>query len=483
MTLQALLDAARLPAGSLAAQALALPVTRVTDRVDHLEPDCVFVCIAGAKFDGHDAAPQATAAGAALVVVGRPMGQPRELIAADPRAAYARLCAAFFGNPADALTLIGITGTNGKTTTAFLLKEILEFTGQKTGLIGTVQNMVGDESFPAALTTPDPWDLHALFAQMVGAGCSHCVMEASSQALAQRRVSGLRFRAAVFTNLTQDHLDYHGTFQAYREAKRQLFAQCDIAVINRDDEAGPAMLADSPARAVTYSIHNDRADYTAKNLTLQRAGVSYELVTQGRIGRVQFAMPGEFSAYNSLAAAAVALELGLELPAVLEALGNSRGVPGRMELVPTGTAFSVVIDYAHTPDGLDNVLRALRGTTAGRLITVLGCGGDRDKTKRPVMGRLAADRSDVVIVTSDNPRTENPDAIIEDILAGVRHKSGVFVEPDRRRAIALALKKARAGDVVLLAGKGQETYQILGAEKIFMDEREIVREILFPPCQ
>ena len=451
----------------------------ITDDSRKVRPGCAFVCIRGKQFDGHGAAREALEAGAVCVIAEHDTGIQPQLLVENSREAYALLCAAFFGNPAEKLTLVGVTGTNGKTTATSLLKGIFDSAGYQTGLIGTNANWVGGEEYPAALTTPDPWELHGLFAKMRDAGCTHCFMEVSSQALDQRRVAGLRFKAGVFTNLTQDHLDYHGTFEAYVRAKKRLFSQCDIAILNIDDEAGPFMARDSGALPVTYSLSRDNADYTAKNIALRADGVAYELVGRGIIGRVRFGVPGAFSVYNSLAAACTALELGLALPQVLQVLERSSGVKGRMEVVPTGLPCTVLIDYAHSPDSLENALRALRETTTGRLIAVFGCGGDRDKTKRPIMGRIAAEQADVIVVTSDNPRSEDPEAIIEDILAGIpKNRAHVFVQPDRKLAIALALKKARAGDVVLLAGKGQETYQILATGKIHMDEREIVRECL-----
>ncbi|MDR0532096.1 MAG: UDP-N-acetylmuramoyl-L-alanyl-D-glutamate--2,6-diaminopimelate ligase [Oscillospiraceae bacterium] len=451
----------------------------ITDDSRNVKPGSVFVCIAGKHFDGHSKAAEAVAAGAVCVVAERPTGAQPELLVENSREAYALLCAAFFGHPAKRLILVGVTGTNGKTTTACLLKDIFDRAGCKTGLVGTLHNRIGDEELPAELTTPDPWELQGLFAKMVKQGCTHCFMEVSSQALDQRRVAGVQFRAGIFTNLTQEHLDYHGSFEAYREAKQALFQQCALAVTNMDDEAGPGMPQGSGAAVVTYSLRSNGADYTAKNIVLRADGVAYELVGRSIIGRVRFGVPGAFSVYNSLAAACTALELGLPLQTVLEAIEQSPGVKGRMEVVPTGAPYPILIDYAHTPDGLENVLRALKETTAGRIITVFGCGGDRDKTKRPLMGRIAAERSDIAVVTSDNPRSEDPDAIIADILAGMpKNRAQILVQPDRRLAIALALKKAKEGDVVLLAGKGQETYQILATGKIHMDEREIVRECL-----
>ena len=450
----------------------------VTDDSRKAALGCVFVCIKGRQFDGHSAAAQAIAAGAVCVVAEQDTGAAPQIIVENTRKAYALLCAAYFGHPSRMLTLIGVTGTNGKTTTTCLLKGIFDSAGYTTGLIGTNANMVDQKELPAVFTTPDPWDLQDLFAQMVLAGCSHCFMEVSSQAMDQQRVAGLAFKVGVFTNLTQDHLDYHGTLEAYREAKQTFFSQCETAIVNIDDEAGPQMLQHSSAVPVTYSLSRNDADYTAKNLALRADGVAYELVGRSIIGRVRFGVPGTFSVYNSLAAACTALELGLELPQVMQALEDSKGVKGRMEVVPTDTPYTVIIDYAHSPDGLENILTALRETTAGRLITVFGCGGERDRGKRPIMGKIAAEYSDIVVVTSDNPRSEDPDTIIAEILEGMPKRAHVFVQPDRRLAIAQALKKAKEGDVVILAGKGQETYQVLASGKIHMDEREIVQELL-----
>ncbi|MDR2753482.1 MAG: UDP-N-acetylmuramoyl-L-alanyl-D-glutamate--2,6-diaminopimelate ligase [Oscillospiraceae bacterium] len=461
-------------------------VTLVTEDSSKVGPGSVFVCVEGAHADGHAHAREAIKKGAVCVVAQKETGAEPQILVEDTRRAYAQMCAAFFGHPAKKLTLIGITGTNGKTTTAFLLKQIFDRAGFCTGLIGTLTNMVGPKTREAVLTTPDPWTLHGLFAEMLAAGCTHCFMEVSSQALDQHRVEGVWFRAGVLSNLTQDHLDYHKTFENYFAAKQKLFRQCALGIVNLDDPAGPQMLKGSGARAVTYSVRNDQADYTAKNIRLQADGVAYELVSRRLIGRVRFGVPGLFSVYNSMAAACAALELGLSLPTVLEALGECTGVKGRMEVVPTEKDFTVLIDYAHTPDGLENILKALNETTQGRVICVFGCGGDRDKTKRPIMGQVAATYADIAVVTSDNPRSEDPNAIIADILTGVakiKTRAQVIAEPDRRAAIAQALKKAKPGDTVVLAGKGQETYQILATGKIHMDEREIVREVLSPNPQ
>lgn len=452
-------------------------ITFITDDSRKVKPGCLFVCIKGAKFDGHSVASQALANGACAVAVERDLGIEKQIIFKNTRSAYSMLCSAFFGNPAEKLEMVGVTGTNGKTTTCFILKEIFDLAGYKTGLLGTVKNMVREKEYPAALTTPDPYELFSLLSEMVEAGCEYCFMEVSSQALDQRRVDAIHFRAAVFTNLTQDHLDYHGSFENYKAAKKSLFTKTDIAVMNYDDPECGYMLEGVDCRRITYSARQDESSYSAKNIRLRSDSVEYELVGDGIIGRVHFGVPGRFSVYNSMAAAVCAKELGVGFDAVLENIAQCKGVKGRMEVVPTGTDYTVIIDYAHTPDGLKNVLTSLRETVQGRIICLFGCGGDRDRTKRPIMGSIVSEYADIPVVTSDNPRTENPDLIIEDILEGMG-TGRKYVEPNRKKATALALSKAKAGDVVVLAGKGHEDYQILGTEKVHYDEREIVKEIL-----
>ena len=454
-------------------------VTLVTEDSRKVCAGSVFICVKGSRFDGHDAAQDACKAGAVLVVAQRDTGVKNQLIVSDTREAFSLLSASFYSNPARKLRLVGVKGTNGKTTTCFLLKAIFEALGHKTGLVGTVKNMVGDKEYPAHLTTPDPFELNGLFAEMVEQGCEFCVMEVSSQALAQQRVAGLHYEVAIFTNLTQDHLDYHGNFENYIAAKHKLFEMCDVAVVNSDDEAYTAMLENTACRAVTFSAESDGADYSAKNIEYKSNGVSYILVGFGKLERIKMRIPGGFTVYNSMGAAICAVELGLPFDKVASALGGATGVPGRIEVVPTDTDYTVIIDYAHSPDGMENILAALRKIAQARIITVFGCGGDRDKTKRPKMGKIAADMSDFVVVTSDNPRTETPETIVEEVAAGtVGSKTTVVRIVDRTQAIEFALKEAKCGDIVLLAGKGHETYQIIGTEKIHYDEREIVRDIL-----
>lgn len=439
----------------------------------------LFVCVKGAAFDGHSVAAQMLENGAAAVVVERDLGLDRQIIVKDSRAVFSPICANFFGNPADSLKLIGLTGTNGKTTTTFLIKQILENVGKKVGLIGTVQNMVGDEIYPAKYTTPDPYELQKLFSLMVEAGCEYCVMEVSSQALAQGRVNGLHFALAAFTNLTQDHLDYHKTWENYFASKRILFENCDIAVTNADDENGLKIVEGLDIKkVVSYAVNINEADYTAKNVRFKPSGVEYEIVGD-MIGRCSCPIPGRFSVYNSLCASVCAFALGVGFTDVLSAVSKSQGVKGRIEVVPTNRDFTIIIDYAHSPDGLENIISSLREIAKGRVVTLFGCGGDRDKTKRPKMGKIAAELSDYCIVTSDNPRSENPTEIINDILAGMQGiKTPYKVVEQRRDAIEYAIKHAKENDIILLAGKGHETYQILPTGTIHFDEREVVADIL-----
>ena len=454
-------------------------VTFVTDDSRKVGEGCIFICIEGKVFDGHSKAEEALEKGAAAVVVQKDLGLERQILVENTRSAYARICAAFYSHPERKLKIIGVTGTNGKTTSCFILKSILDGMGHKTGLIGTVKNIVGDKEYPSVLTTPDSYELFGLFNEMVKAECEYCVMEVSSQALDQHRVDGIHFEAAIFTNLTQDHLDYHGTFENYISAKRKLFENASLAVVNIDDESAPLMIDGLDCRKVTFSVDNNKCDYSAKSIRIASSGVKYELVSNENIGRVNFAVPGKFSVYNSMGAAVCLIEMGMDFKAVLDSLVLCTGVPGRMEVVPADVPYTILIDYAHTPDGLENVLGCVREITEGKVICLFGCGGDRDKTKRPIMGEIAARLSDVVVVTSDNPRSEEPEAIIEDIKAGIgRGGAKVIVESDRKEAIRKALKAASADDVVVLAGKGQETYQILSTGKIHFDEREVIAQIL-----
>ena len=436
---------------------------------------CAFVCVSGARFDGHNFAKEVMENGAVALIVSKDLGLREQVLVDNTREAYAKMCKNLFGASVDKMTLIGITGTNGKTTTAFIVKDILKEFNIRSGLIGTVKNMVGEKEFHTELTTPDPYDMHKLFKMMEDDGIRYCVMETSSQAFHQMRLAGIHFKVGVFTNLTQDHLDYHGTIEEYKKCKKELFKASDIAVINTDDEASEFMVEGISCKKIGYGVNND-CDIKASETELFHNKVAYKI--NGELS-VDFHIPGDFSVYNSLAAIGAVNALGFSLEDTVKAISKAKSVKGRLELVPTNTPFGVIIDYAHTPDGLEKAINAVRGFTKGRVITLFGCGGDRDKTKRPKMGRMATELSDVVIVTTDNPRTENPDEIIKDILIGtVGSKAEVITITDRSEAITKALKIAGEGDTILLAGKGHELYQVIGTECVHYDEREIIKNAL-----
>lgn len=460
-----------------------MPVTGLHADYRQIEPGDVFIAVRGLEADGHSFIPLAIEAGASAVIAEERVDGAAFVETPDTRKAMALAAANFYGNPAGELRLIGVTGTNGKTTTTNLIKQLLESaTGQKVGLIGTNRDMIGKEEIRARRTTPttpDSIELHALLRRMADEGCRYVVMEVSSHALALDRVYGLRFFQGIFTNLTQDHLDFHKTMEEYAAAKAKLFAASDVSIVNLDDPWARVMTDAAAGRVYTYSASSDLADLTAKNIRLHASNVSFCALMTGKIEKLRLAIPGMFSVYNALAATASAVNAGVGLEEVRDAMSGCTGVRGRVEVVPTGTDFTVIIDYAHSPDALEKVLTTLRASTKGRLIALFGCGGDRDRTKRPAMGRLASTLADYVVVTSDNPRTEDPDAIISEIVAGMERDGAPFaVLPDRREAIAHALSVAGAGDTVLLLGKGHEDYQIIGREKRPFDERQVVAEVL-----
>ena len=454
-------------------------ITGISYDTRTMAPGNLFAALPGYRADGQDFISQALERGAAAILCRRAPDYPGPwLVSEDPRAALALLSANWFGHPAEELTCVAVTGTNGKTTTTYLLKAVLESAlGAKVGLIGTNQNLVGDRALPASRTTPESYELQALLRTMADAGCTHVVMEASSIALDQRRTYGIRFAAGIFTNLTEDHLDYHGNMEAYRAAKGLLFRQTDLAILNLDDEAGRWYAETVPCPVFTYSERKDRADLVAKNLRLYPSHVEFDAVARNAIGRVFLPIPGGFSIYNALGVIACALNLGVGLGKIITALRSAPGVKGRVEVIPVPAAYTVIIDYAHTPDALENILTTVRDLTDRRVLCLFGCGGDRDRTKRPVMGAIAAELADLVVVTSDNPRTGEPGAIIGDILRGMEGTATpVVVEPERSAAIHKVLSLADTGDVVVLAGKGHETYQEVGAERLHLDEREIVAD-------
>ena len=443
-------------------------------------PGAAFAAVRGYETDGHRYIPAAAAAGAAAVLCEEPpTAEVPYVLVRDSRRAMAVTASNFFGRPAEALTVVGVTGTNGKTTTTNLVRSLLRaVTGAGTGLIGTNENIVGEKVYPAEHTTPESRDLMALFREMADEGCRYAVMEVSSHSLYLDRVCCVPFAVGCFTNLSQDHLDFHKTMEAYLEAKKKLFALSRSAAVNRDDPAAEKLLAGLRIPTVTYGL-GEGADLRGKNLRLEPDRVEFTACYRGEEAEACLHIPGRFSVYNALAALACCLCLGLPLRELAAALASCGSVKGRMEVVPTGRDFTLLIDYAVTPDALDNMLRTVRDTARGRVGVLFGCGGDRDRTKRPKMARVVGELADYVIVTSDNPRTEDPEAIIREILPGFEGLSTpVKVIPDRREAIGWAIEHAAPGDTLVLAGKGHETYQIVGKTKYHMDEREIAAEVL-----
>ncbi|MCR4420037.1 MAG: UDP-N-acetylmuramoyl-L-alanyl-D-glutamate--2,6-diaminopimelate ligase [Clostridia bacterium] len=468
---------------------LEVPVSGIYYDSRAVRPGGLFVAVPGFRTDGHRFLADAVARGAAAVVVERREAVPAGVAwaeVASSRRALGELAAAFYGHPAARLRLYGVTGTNGKTTTTHLIRAVLEAGGRTCGLVGTVGAQIGEEQLGAARTTPEASDLQELLARMRDRGLSGAVLEVSSHALELERLRGCAFDVGVFTNLTPDHLDFHRDMGSYLAAKAKLFRLLDpersgsqYAVLNADDPASTELAAVTRVPVITYGLQS-RAEVRAENLGLDPAGVAFDLHWPGGRCRVRLALTGRFNVYNALAAWVVGWQEGMEPEAVNRALATVRGVPGRFERVEAGQDFTVLVDYAHTPDGLLKVLEAARGLTRGRVILVFGCGGDRDRTKRPQMGAVAARHSDLSVITSDNPRSEDPLAIIEEIRAGyvsVR-RDGYRVEPDRYRAIELALGLADRDDVVLIAGKGHETCQIIGDRILPFDDRQVVREIL-----
>jgi len=437
----------------------------------------LFVAVTGFASDGNRFIPMALSKGAVAVVTAKkPEGKIPYILVESDRMALALLGCNFYGHPARSMTMIGVTGTNGKTSTTLLLKQVLEqVLGAKVGLIGTMANMVGEEVIPTERTTPESFDLQALFARMRDAGCSHVVMEVSSHAITLDRIGGTHFDIAAFTNLTEDHLDFHKTMDAYCDAKAELFRRCDKAVINADDSYAARILEAAACPVLTTSVASEEGLY-AKDLQLLSEGISFTAVCGEETADVHLPIPGKFTVYNALTVMGIAKQLGISLADCAEALKTVHGVKGRVEVVPTpGQPYSVLIDYAHTPDGLENVLSSVKDFCRGRVIGVFGCGGDRDPMKRPIMGEIGVKLSDIAVITSDNPRTEDPMAIIEDILKGVKQEYGEYIViEDRRAAIRYAMDIAEKDDIIVLAGKGHETYQEVNGKKYHLDEREEV---------
>ena len=441
------------------------------------EPGSLFVAVSGFASDGNRFIPSAMAKGAVAVVTAKKPEEdiPYVLVESD-RLALALISGNYYGRPARKMTMIGITGTNGKTSSTLLLKQVLEkCLGAKVGLIGTMENYIGDQVIPTERTTPESFELQALFARMYDAGCTHVVMEVSSHAISLERIGGIHYDVAAFTNLTEDHLDFHKTMDAYCDAKAELFRRCSRAVVNRDDPYAPRILAAAQCPVLTTSAHGEAGLY-AQDVELSSDHIRFAAVSGEERVQVYVPIPGRFTVYNTLTVLGIAKSLGIALEDAARALKEACGVKGRIEVVPTpGMPYCVLIDYAHSPDGLEKVLKSVRDFCKGRLISVFGCGGDRDPIKRPIMGRIGVESADFAIITSDNPRTEEPMAIIRDILQGITPDMGEYtVIEDRRRAIRYAMDIAKKDDIIVLAGKGHETYQEIQGVKHHLDEREEV---------
>ncbi|MBP2639511.1 MAG: murE 2 [Firmicutes bacterium] len=471
---------------------IAIEITSITHDSREVVPGTLFVCLTGAKADGHDYIAQARKQGAAAVLVEKPVDDVDGLTVItvkDTRSAMQITAPAFFDYPARKMRLIGVTGTNGKTTTTHILRSILSNAGFKVGLIGTIHTLIGDQVFPMKNTTPDVIDLQALLAKMVEEGMDYAVMEVSSHAVALNRIAGCEFDVGVFTNITRDHLDFHQTFENYIDAKAGLFRHLGaagsvktnkMAIINIDDPAGAVMQANSSCSIMTYGL-SEKASLRAANIHVHADGVSFSV--EGSFGSIplQLKITGIFNVYNVLAAVGAALAEQVGWPLIKKALEEFESVPGRFELVRTGLPFSIIVDYAHTPDGLENILKTAREFAIGRILIVFGCGGDRDRTKRPIMGQLAVKYADIAIATSDNPRTEDPAAILQEIEVGMKQgetdEKQYEIIIDRKSAIKRALQLAGKQDIVIIAGKGHETYQILGNKTIHFDDREMARQL------
>jgi len=479
-------------AGAIAVRQVIGPLDRAVESIAYdsrrVQRNGLFVALRGEKNDGHEFTGQAIEKGASVIVAEREEKNPRVtcLVVENTRSALADLAATFYGQPARRLKLAAVTGTNGKTTTTFLIKHICEKAGLRCGLIGTVRYEIGERVLPAARTTPESLDLQELLAQMANASCRAAAMEVSSHALAQERIRGLEWDVAVFTNLTQDHLDYHGTMENYFESKAKLFTQLaqqqkkrePVAVVNMDDRYGEQLLdkIDKKISVITFGM-GVRADFRASNYRMEFGGTSYQLDARGKSYLVRVPLIGRFNVANSMAALAAANALGLNLREAVLSLGKSPQVPGRLEMVPAKRQFQVFVDYAHTPDALVNVLKTLRQLQPGRLITVFGCGGDRDRQKRPLMGRIADQNADYSVITSDNPRKEDPNAIISEIEKGFDSDRYEKVA-ERAEAIARAIALAQPRDIILIAGKGHETYQEFADHTVPFDDIQVARRAI-----
>ncbi|MBR3974323.1 MAG: UDP-N-acetylmuramoyl-L-alanyl-D-glutamate--2,6-diaminopimelate ligase [Clostridia bacterium] len=454
-------------------------VASVTDRIENVRSGSVFVCIHGRNYDGHLFGEEALQKGASAIICERPVTEEKCVVLRNTRVAYSFLCSAFFEHPGDKLKIIGITGTNGKTTTAYYLRHFLESAGYKCAVLGTLGCDNNENIVTTGYTTPSCDILFESLYGMVKDKCEYCIMEVSSQALAQNRVDALSFELGIVTNIGSEHLDYHGSIERYVRDKCRLVTLSKKMLLNNDDAYIDSFLSVcSSKKCLMYSAKANFSDFMAKNIRVSSSGISYILLTQKGIANISCAALGEFSVYNTLAAAAAAYVCGVELADIEKNSPSLPAIKGRFQIIKNERC-NVCIDFAHTPQALMNVLQTLRKIFTGKIITVFGCGGNRDKSKRPEMGAAAALLSDCVIITSDNPRNEDEQDIIDDILSGIKKRaSNVFCEKNREKAIELAVNKAKAEDVILIAGKGHEEYQIKGNEQIFFSDEKCVRNML-----
>lgn len=449
-----------------------------------VEAGDVFICIEGFEADGHNFALSAVKAGAASIIVSKdvePMNDVTIIKVSDTRAAMSLMASNLYGRPAKNYPLLGVTGTNGKTSSTYFLESILSYCGIRAGLIGTVATKVGDEPVKtkfATSTTPDPVELQQIFKEMFNMGAEAVVMEVSSHALELKKMEGLKFSVSVFTNLTRDHLDLHGTMENYARAKAKLFEISDTSVINMDDDYGGFMKSYACSKVLTYSI-NKPSDLQAFNVVCESGGVSFDLKIDNETINFEIPIPGRFTVYNALGVIGAALAYGISPEVIRGALKSLKGVPGRIQSIANDRGIGVFVDYSHTPDSLENILTSVREFAEGKVIVVFGCGGDRDKEKRPMMGEIAARLSDYAVITSDNPRREDPDTIIDEVEAGVRRHDTAYIKlADRREAIKHAISIANKGDCVVIAGKGHENYQVFADKTIHFDDAEEAAEVL-----
>lgn len=451
-----------------------------------VEKGDVFVCISGFQTDGHRYIPMALEKGAVAIVTEREVSDIPQNVTViqteNNRKTLAQMAVVYYENPTKSLCMIGVTGTNGKTSITYYIQSILSEAGNKTGVIGTIENRIGDTIIPTERTTPESLELQALLQRMKQEDVSHVMMEVSSHSLDLHRVDGVAYDVAVFTNLTQDHLDYHKTMENYRKAKGLLFAKSEKSVINMDDDAGQYMADCANGSVMTYGIDKD-ADLKAEQIVVSAEGTMFTLLYKQKSYAVQLHTPGRFSVYNALGAIGACLCLGMDIETVLKGISKNKGIAGRFQSIHSKKGCTAIVDYAHTPDGLVNVLQTAREFAKGRLIAVFGCGGDRDKTKRPIMGECGGKFADYCILTSDNPRTEDPIQILRDVEVGTKSVTKNYeIEPDRKKAIQRAVSLANTNDVILIAGKGHETYQIFADKTIHFDDVEEVQNAFGEDC-